>query len=98
MLDPSAFFGRRDVHELGADGRGVDAARVLNVGVVLVWRGIGNGEGRGGKELSEGVEGGLEVAPAAEEVEGSFSGSFAGDFLCAGRHAPIGCHGFGFGR
>ena len=37
---------------------------------------VGDGEGSGGEELAEGVEGGLEVAPAAEEVEGGFAGRF----------------------
>ena len=74
LLDPGALFGGGDVHELGADGAGVDAAGGLGVGGVFVGRGVGDGEGRGREELAEGVEGGLEVAPAAEEVEGCFAG------------------------
>ncbi len=73
LLDPGAFFGGGDVHELGTDASGVDAASLLGVGGIFVGCGLGDGEGSGGEELSEGVEGGLEVAPAAEEVEGRFS-------------------------
>ncbi len=102
LLDPGALFSGGDVHELGADGGSVDAASFLDVGGVFVGRRLGDGEGRRGEELAERVEGGLEVAPAAEEVEGRFPGGFpgcfAGDFLCARRHARIGCHGWGFGR
>ena len=75
LLDPGAFFGGGDVHELGADGGGIDAAGFANVGGVFVGK-VGDGKGSGGEELSEGVEGGLEVAPAAEEVEGGFAGRF----------------------
>ena len=61
------------MHELGADGGGIDAAGFPDVGGVFVGR-VGNGKGSGGEELAEGVKGGLEVAPAAEEVEGGFAG------------------------
>ncbi len=94
LLDPRALFDRGDMHELGADGGGVDAAGLLDVGRVFVGRGVGDGEGGRWEELAEGVEGGLEVAPAAEEVEGGFAGGVCG----SGRHALIGCHGYGFGR
>ncbi len=65
LLNPGPFFGRGDVHELGTDGGGVDAASGFGVGTF----GVGSGEGLGGEELAERVEGGLEVAPAAEYVE-----------------------------
>ncbi len=75
LLDPGALFGGGDVHELGADGGGVDAASFLSIGGVFVGE-AGDGEMGGREELAEGVEGGLEVAPAAEEVEGCFAGGF----------------------
>src|SRR5262249_18486776 len=70
LLDPSAVCGRRDVHELGADGAAVVAAGFLGVGAV----GSGRREGLGREVLTERVERGLEVAPAAEDVEDSFAG------------------------
>jgi hypothetical protein len=58
------------VHELSADGGTVVAARLFGVGTIL--RGCGKWLGR--KELAEGIERGLEVSPAAEDIEGLGSG------------------------
>ena len=51
LLDPGALFGRGDVHELGADGGGVDAAGFLGVGGVFVGR-VRDGEGLRREELA----------------------------------------------
>ncbi len=91
LLDPGAALGRGDVHELGADGAAVIAAGLFGRGAVRGRR----GEWLGREVLAERVERGLEVAPAAEDVEhglagGGFSGGFwGGEGLCRGR---------GFGR
>ncbi len=70
LLDPGAALRRRDVHELGADGTAVVAARLLGGGAVRGWR----GEGFGREVLAERVERRLQVAPAAEDVEDGFAG------------------------
>jgi hypothetical protein len=49
---------------------------VHELGVSAVWR--GRGEGLGGEELAEGIERGLEVPPAAKDVEGRFAGGGVG--------------------
>jgi hypothetical protein len=85
------------VHELGSDGGGVDAAGFLGIGGVFVGE-VRDGEGLGREELAEGVEGGLEVAPAAEEIEGCLAGCLGACFSRCRRHALIGWHGCGFGR
>src|SRR5665213_1632113 len=75
LLNPGAFFGARDVHELRADGAAVVAASFLGVGPV----GRGGGERLGREILPERVEGRLKVSPAAEDVEGGFA---VGVFAC----------------
>ena len=69
LLDPGAFLGGGDVHELGADGGRVDATGFLGVGGGFVGCAL-NGERLRREELAERVERGLEVAPAAEEIKG----------------------------
>ncbi len=89
LLDPGALFGRGDVHELGANGGAVDAACGEGVGGVVVGK-VGYGEGLGREELAEGVEGSLEITPAAEEIEGGVARR--------GRHAGVRWHEGEFGR
>src|SRR6185437_15121386 len=55
LLDPGALFGRRDVHELGADGTAIVAAGFPGIGAVR----SGRGEGFGREVLAERVEGRL---------------------------------------
>ncbi len=82
------FFGRGDVHELGARWRTSNAAGFLGVGGNLRREGARRwGRVRGGG-VAEGVEGGLEVAPAAEEVEDCFAGGVGGCCLRGERHCP----------
>jgi hypothetical protein len=63
--DPVASFAGGDVHELGADGRAVETARVG--GEVIVEVELGDRERL--EILAEGIEVRLEIAPAAEGVE-----------------------------
>jgi len=69
LLDPRTALRRGNVHELRADGAAVDLARCL--GVSAVRRGRGKRLGR--KELSERIERGLQISPAAEGVEDAVS-------------------------
>ncbi len=97
FLDPSALFRRGDVHELGADGAAVVAARLLGGGAVRSRR----GKGFGREVLAERVERGLQVAPAAEDVEDGFAGGvgLGGGWLLFGgkrlsRRRGLGRHGY----
>ena len=64
-LQPLAALGVRDVHELDPDAAAVDGARC--VGKRAFERGGGKRLRR--EVLVEGIECGLEVSPAAEDVE-----------------------------
>ncbi len=96
LLDPGAALWRRDVHELGANGAAVVAASFLGGGAI----GSGRGKGFGREVLAERVEGRLQVAPAAEDVEDGFAGGgglggglgFSGEGLC--RRRGLGRHGY----
>ncbi len=65
LLEPLPLLGVADVHELDADGGAVDGSSVA-CGVAF---GCGRGKGLGREVLAEGIEAGLEEAPAAEDVE-----------------------------
>jgi hypothetical protein len=69
LRDPIPTFAGGDVHEFGADGRGVDAAGLGDEFVVEVE--FGQGQRR--EVLTEGIEMGLQIAPATEGVEGLFA-------------------------
>ena len=66
LRDPLAAFAVGDVHELRADGAGVEAAGLGGEFVVEVEL----GKGQRSEVLVERIELGLEIAPAAEGVEG----------------------------
>jgi len=87
LLEPLALGQIWDVHELEGDGAGVDGARL---GCELAF-GRGRGEWLGRQILAERVERGLQVTPAAEDVEDGFAlvrvFAYAGCVvLCAGGH------------
>ena len=65
VLEPLALLVVRDVHELGGDGAAVVGAGL--VGQLALGHGLGERLRR--QVLAERIEGGLQVSPAAEDVE-----------------------------
>lgn len=94
LLQPLALLGVGDVHELGGKGAAVVAAG-FGGGVAL-----GNGDdgkGFGRKILAKGIEGRLQVSPAAKDVEGCFAFKLIygccrwGKGPCLGGHCFLAC-------
>src|SRR6185312_11477892 len=74
FLDPRPLFDAGNMHELGANGAAVVAARLISVGAL----GRRCGEGLRGEVLAERIQRRLEISPAAEGVESDFAGVVCG--------------------
>ena len=69
VLQPLTLLRAGNVHELGGDGAAIEGPGVHGGCVVFFCVGNVDREGLAGEILAEWVEGGLEIAPAAVDLE-----------------------------